>query len=212
MPTAVLLHGTGDSPASWALVRASLGEDWTVLSPPPEEMKRTLLPPGRLTLVGHSYGGWEALRWAAARPDRVAHLVLIEPVLFGLLEGHDDDALAEVQAASSPFSLRSLIDFWGGPGAWDRVPLDRQFRLMAEEPRIRRQVARVARLPIDAEAMAALDVRTTVVCGTETVGPAIALCKRLADVLPKATLTMIEGAGHHSIRTHVDDVVAAITG
>jgi len=125
MPTAVLLHGTGDSPAAWGRVREALGEDWDVLCPAPEEMRRTLLPPGRMTLVGHSYGGWEALRWAAAKPDRVDHLVLVEPVLFGLLEGHDDATLARVQQASSPFSLRSLIDFWGGAGAWDALPMDR---------------------------------------------------------------------------------------
>jgi pimeloyl-ACP methyl ester carboxylesterase len=141
----------------------------------------------------------------------VEHLVLIEPVLFALLEGHDDEAWAQVRMASSPFSLRNLVDFWGGVGAWDKLPMDRQFRLMAEEPRIRRQLARAARLPIEVEAMRAFPVRTTVVCGTDTVAPSITLCRLLAEVFPEATLRMVDGAGHASIHTHPEELAALIS-
>ncbi len=202
MPTAVLLHGTGDSPKAWDLVRKELGSDWHVLRPPPEELRKTLLPPGKLTLVGHSYGGWEAVRWAAKKPERIEKLVLVEPVLFGLLAGYDEAALEAVRSASSPFSLRALLDFWGGPGTWDALPMQQQYRLMAEEPRIRRQVARVERLPIEVEEFAALDVPTIVVCGTETAAAAQRLCLRLTELMPNARLEILEDAGHDSPRSH----------
>ncbi len=59
-------------------------------------LDRLVEPHIRVHVVGHSYGGLVALRFAQCRRGRVASLSLYEPVAFGILD--DDDAeLADVR-------------------------------------------------------------------------------------------------------------------
>ena len=100
-PTVVLLTGAGDHPASWVLVRRGLSESFRVIGYDRVGMGRTDDGPGartlagyveeldgvlaaaqitgRVLLVGHSLGGLIALADAAANPDRVAGVVLVDP-------------------------------------------------------------------------------------------------------------------------------------
>jgi pimeloyl-ACP methyl ester carboxylesterase len=200
---AVLVHGTGEVPSCWNAVVAALGGDWSCSAlKRPEDLDRARVPE-RFVLVGHSYGGWEALRYAARRRSRVERLVIIEPPAFAVLQGWDDATLDAVMAvATPPISVRMMIDFWHGEGTWESLPDMRQLMLLAEEPRARRQVARASKLPAPLEALAALDVPTLVIAGTETNPAAIRVCERIAELLPQARLELLEGAGHASQRTH----------
>ena len=209
MSTAILLHGSGDSPATWATVVQALGDGWTCLRPRPEEVRRArAVEP--FVLVGHSYGGWEALRFAASEPAGLAALVLIEPVAFGVLEGWDDDALEVVRAASEPFALKSLVEFWHGPEGWTGMPANDRFRLMAEEPRLRRQGARALRLPAVVDERAAFSAPTTIAWGSETRAEEVRVCERLADLLPAAHTAVLDGARHASLRSHADAIAELI--
>lgn len=209
MPTAILLHGSGDSPAVWDNVVQALGDGWTILRPRPEEVARArAVEP--FVLVGHSYGGWEALRYAAAAPRGLAALVLVEPIAFGLLEGWDDDTLAAVRAASEPFSLRALVEFWHGPDAWTDMPAMARYRLMTEEPRLRRQAARALHLPASTELIGALGVSTTVAWGTETRDEEKRVCERLLELIPSAAGHRLEGAEHGSLRSHATQLAGLI--
>lgn len=67
-PPLVCIHGVGGSADEWEPAAQALGERATVVT----EMPAT----GRFALAGHSYGGVQALRFAAERPERVAALVL----------------------------------------------------------------------------------------------------------------------------------------
>ena len=80
---AVDLYGSGQSP-SWPAVRPlSLADEVALLGP-------VFATAGeRCHLVGHSYGGAVALEAALAAPERVASLVLFEPVLFSVLLAED---------------------------------------------------------------------------------------------------------------------------
>ncbi len=212
MRSVVLVHGTGEVPASWNGVISALGRGWeTTALRRPEDMARARLP-DRYVLVGHSYGGWEALRHAAKQRVRVERLVIIEPPAFALLEGWDDEALAFVRGIASPFTLGAMVDFWHGAGAWDRLPANRQFQLMAEETRIRRQIARASKLPASLETLRELTVPTVVVAGDRTHPIAIRVCERIVELLPEAELRILEGVGHSSPRTHPELVADAIRG
>lgn len=85
-------------------------------------------------LLGHSYGGFVALKAALARPRLVETLALYEPVIWGGLASHrgchihevvkrfdPELLLLEKSAAGSEAYLSRFIDYWNGPGAWDAM-------------------------------------------------------------------------------------------
>jgi pimeloyl-ACP methyl ester carboxylesterase len=106
-PTVVLIAGRNDTALSWGPVlaalagrvravaydRAGLGDSDPDLKTPSTE--RTVADLSRLVNVvstgpclvaGHSYGGLLGLLLAASRPDQLAGLVLVDPVVPGLLD------------------------------------------------------------------------------------------------------------------------------
>ena len=103
-PAVVLVHGSvADGEATWAEQRA-LAERWTLVVPdrpgfganPPVDrvdfesdapLVAELLGDGA-HLVGHSYGGVVSLLAAAARPEAVRSLTVVEPPAFGAARGH----------------------------------------------------------------------------------------------------------------------------
>jgi pimeloyl-ACP methyl ester carboxylesterase len=106
----------------------------------------------RVHLVGHSYGGLVALRFAQCRSDRVASLSVYEPVVFRMLD--DDDAeltdvrrLAErvsrlVAAGRRHDAAQAFVDFWSGDGSYTSLPLPAQVSI----------ARRVDKLPLDFQA------------------------------------------------------------
>jgi pimeloyl-ACP methyl ester carboxylesterase len=106
-PTVILIAGRNDTALSWGPVlaalagrvravaydRAGLGDSDPDFKTPSTE--RTVADLSRLVNVvstgpclvaGHSYGGLLALLLAASRPDQLAGLVLVDPVVPGLLD------------------------------------------------------------------------------------------------------------------------------
>jgi pimeloyl-ACP methyl ester carboxylesterase len=101
-PCVVLLPGGGATATAWSAVAGQLASARRVLAVDPvgqpapgsgtpmrwrtpddvarwlEQVLDTLLVE-QVTLVGHSYGAWMALRHAMAFPDRIARLVLVDP-------------------------------------------------------------------------------------------------------------------------------------
>src|SRR6185312_1279518 len=60
-----------------------------------------------MVLVGHSRGGWQAAYIAARWPDRVSHLVLIDPARITFDSASDvDDFYGPVRAQLGPFASR----------------------------------------------------------------------------------------------------------
>lgn len=106
---AVFLHGVGAAgPAAWP-EQVVLGEERPctflkrlVPGDNPDQVIPALLDacPGRLHLVGHSYGAVVALLIATHHPCRVASLTLIEPAAFALSadEPHSAAHIAAMEA------------------------------------------------------------------------------------------------------------------
>lgn len=136
-PRVVLVHGFLDQAATWHGVGARLaaagrcalapdhrGHGQSDPNPPghhyafPEYVADldaliAALPPGPLTLVGHSMGGTIAALWASLRPERLAQLVLVDGLGPPTLS--DDDAIDVYQTflddqAAPPPEVKRLAD------------------------------------------------------------------------------------------------------
>ncbi|HJK97397.1 MAG TPA: alpha/beta hydrolase [Polyangiaceae bacterium LLY-WYZ-14_1] len=176
-------------------------------------------PPGRVHLVGHSYGGVVALQAARERPDVVGRLVLFEPVLFGLIRRQvspdrlrsylpfDEGFFARDPDGGVADFLERLVDFWNGPGAWAALGPERRAPFLAAGHKVRAEVVAVAvaREDGDREGYRGVPAPTLVVTGGRTAPPVgAALGAAVAAELPDATHVVMEDAGHMGPVTHPD--------
>lgn len=158
-------HCSGSSSGQWSAMAERLGDSYRVVavdlagyggSPPWADDESPSIAgevarladigrrlPEPVHLVGHSYGGAVALRYALSDPGRVASLVLYEPVPFALLRhGASGRApLEEIRCVATAIdaamaagevgvAARRFFDYWSGQGTWDQLLPDVQQRLM----------------------------------------------------------------------------------
>ena len=86
----------------------------------------------RVHVVGHSYGGLAALRFAQRMRGRAASLTLYDPVVFRALDNEEpalvavrklaDQVAALVAAGQRHDAARAFVDFWGGEGSFAALP------------------------------------------------------------------------------------------
>lgn len=153
----VMLHSAMSSKMQWFYLMKSLGEKFHTIAvdlqgygesrfPANTENYRltdeiehieTMLngiitPEEKFHLIGHSYGGATALRWAHELKDRVLSLTLFEPVAFHLLPA-DDETVQEdryvarevaslVNGNKCPEAVKFFIDHWNGKGYYEILP------------------------------------------------------------------------------------------
>jgi len=165
-----------------------------------------------IQVIGHSYGGVLALILALARPERIRRLTLIEPVVFRLLEGRDEEALAPVRNAHLAFAdfgpnqmergLAALLDYWFGPGSWDRAPEKLRQLMFDDGDTIRNQMEHAATYDPPIEQIKKLRVPTTLISGAASQASARSTVRVLEELLPNAERFEVEGARHNLIHTH----------
>ncbi len=233
-PALVLLHGFTNSGASWQPVISGLGERYRAIAPDIRghasagAAEPTLsaviddvaaLTPEPFALVGYSQGGRIALHVALALPHRVTRLVLI-----GASPGLADDAereqrrLADERLAERIESL--TIDEFARQ--WAQTPI------LADLPPDLAAVAHADRLQSSPQGLAAalrnlgtgslpsvwnrlpeLRMPVTLLAG-ERDAKFTALANEMARCIPRATVTVVPGAGHAVHLERPDAVVAAL--
>lgn len=175
-------------------------------------------------LVGHSYGGGVALRFAMDHPERLHSLTLIEPSSFHILKGAaggDAHLLDEIRAVADAVShgvicgdyasgMRTFIDYWGGAGSWASLPDDRKAQFAQLAVYVAHHFWSLIEENTPLAAYAAIDVPTLIVCGTRSPAPSRAITRLLAETLPRARHRTIRDAGHMSPITHAAEVNALV--
>jgi len=178
-------------------------------------------------LVGHSYGAAVALRFAADRPEQLRSLTLIEPVAFHLLcgapEGTAEHGLfREVAALAADVTqsategdgrrgMARFIDYWNGAGSWMRLRPEAQSALARQAPRVALDFRAAMTDPTRLRALHGIAVPTLVLRGSLSPSPTRRIAALVAQVLPRARLQTIAGAGHMLPLSHREAVNAAIT-
>jgi pimeloyl-ACP methyl ester carboxylesterase len=175
-------------------------------------------------LVGHSYGGGVALRFALSHPRRLLSLTLIEPSAFHVLKEVDASEaplLDEIRAVAEAVNrgvicgdyasgMQTFIDYWGGTGSWDSLPEDKKAKFMQLAVHVAHHFWGLIEEKTLLAAYAAIDVPTLIVSGTLSPAPSRAITRLLAEALPRARHRTIRNAGHMSPITHPAEVNALV--
>jgi len=175
-------------------------------------------------LVGHSYGGGVALRFALSQPERLRTLTLVEPSSFHILraaEGSDARLLDEIRAIADAVNhgvicgdyvsgMQIFIDYWGGPGSWEGLPDDKKAQFAQLAVYVAHHFWSLIEEKTPLSAYAAIDVPTLIVCGTSSPAPSRAITRLLAETLPRARHRTIRNAGHMSPITRPAEVNALV--
>jgi pimeloyl-ACP methyl ester carboxylesterase len=177
-------------------------------------------------LIGHSYGGAVALRTALKRPERIATMTLIEPVAFNLLRdgGAAERALlGEVGELASTVAegarsgdawgaMAAFVDYWTGPGAWSRAPVESRARLAAQVHKVTQDFHAVFTDPVALVAYRWLRIPALLVSGAASPAPVRRIAELLSAALPDARQAVVQGAGHMLPLSHAGTLGALIRG
>ena len=205
LPVVVLVHGVNDQAGSWFLVAPALARTHRVIIPDlpghgESEPKKGPLPislmverlhaiigNARVTLIGNSLGGWIAMLYTLAHPERVSRLVLeasgglARPIESPVIAHSRDDATIILRNVHGPRFQ---------PQEW---MIEALLQRATSAPMLR--VTEVAEHYVDTR-LGEIETPTTIVWGADdgVVPPAYA--EELRQGIAHATLHVIEGAAH----------------
>jgi 3-oxoadipate enol-lactonase len=220
----VLLHGFPLSMSMWDPIRSGLAQEARVITPDLRGFGASDKPEGdygmaaladdvqalldalgldRVVLGGHSMGGYVALRFADAHPDRLAGLILVDSrAEADTPEGRQrrDAAAARVGKEGGPAFLDEFVPNLVGPATRERSP-----RFVAE---LRASAAEVPDhvlvgclrgmrdRPDSTPVLPRITVPALLIVGADDTITPPASAQAMASALPAASLTVIPGAGH----------------
>lgn len=202
----------GEGPLSLDEEAAAIGEAYAGTTP--------------FHLVGHSYGGAVALKFALCFPERLRSLTLIEPSCFHVLRtsgGEHAHLLDEIRGVAEAVNrgvlsgdyrggMAIFMDYWGGPRTWDALPEQRKAQFADLAVHIAHHFWSLIEEQTPLQAYASVDVPTLILCGTKSPGPSRTIARMLADTLPQARHRTVRDAGHMSPLTHPADVNPLVVG
>jgi pimeloyl-ACP methyl ester carboxylesterase len=207
----VLVHGFGDSAETWSLVLPRLKHEWRIVAPDLAGFGRTLIPPEgmrfsvltdylsrfldvvgvqKAALAGNSLGGAIAIRYAAAHPERVSHLFLLDSA--GLHPGatiHAPQAKTREEARQTvrnvsgndlPYLPRFILD---DVVRRAQEPARQQYRESGEPTNVLRYLTRI-------------EAPTTIVWGERDGLILTEQADRMHEAIEGSELIVLPGTGH----------------
>lgn len=155
-------------------------------------------------LIGHSYGGALALRYALRDARGVRSLTLYEPAAWDLLldDPSQDifdlarDVESKVAAGNFSTAARVFVDYWNGAGSWDRLAPFHQERIAQEMKQVVAHFSALFTDPLSLSAYASLRMPVLLLSGE--LGPQCGrrTSRLLADAMRGAALKVFPTAGH----------------
>ncbi len=202
-------YGEGDypqNPSSFSLVDEALRIDTIITE---------LIGTEHFHLVGHSYGGATALRFAYDNQERLESLSLYEPVAFHLL-GENDPALAEIlQLVDSinrcieekDFSqaTRMFVDFWSGEGSYNGIGEAKRNHLDGLIPKVALDFQAGINEPLTIKDYKQIDLPVCLITSPQSPLPTRQIVASLEEALPQSQLHSTDG-GHMAPITNAEGV------
>lgn len=207
----MLLHGFGDSAAGWSQVAGPLSASRKLVAidlaghgpsapiTPPLAMDDILTSVeiatadlgNDLILMGNSLGGWVAMRFALAHPDRVERLILINAA--GLPQAVEKDLLMPRTRARVRERNRAVFGDSPPPAPWFVCD---QLIAMAREPKLESLWNNLGLEPRLDAALPALHAPATLIWGTPDPLFPEEYAERLRAALGAQEIRWLPGCGH----------------
>ncbi|MFL2957908.1 MAG: alpha/beta fold hydrolase [Candidatus Thalassarchaeaceae archaeon] len=99
-----------------------------------------------IDIIGHSYGGFIALKLAKKYPEKIRKIATHEPIVWGCLQFTEkEDLRDEFGEVTEKFFtenldpedfIRDFVDYWNNTGTWDSMPEERKKMWMNLQPKI----------------------------------------------------------------------------
>jgi lipase len=172
-------------------------------------------------LVGFSWGGATALRVAAAAPEIVDSLAVIEPEAYALLRTENADAYthirglrdrwrAHVRAGRCYEAFEEFIDFYNGPGSFARWPPPRREAFLAVQKARGDLWDVLFDELLTPDALATVTAPVHIIEGSQTSTVDHAICDIVRNHITHAQHTLIQSAGHMIPLTHPEPLTHAL--
>lgn len=241
-PTIMMVHGSPGEGRAWVNVVKPLAQGHRILTPDlPGYGRSDPLPPdtphqtaalaaavaelaarqeGAIWLCGHSYGANVALHAAVRLGQKVAGLILVEPVFLRVLELAGDAQFESARAffsdyvaraeASEPDAIGLMIDFWCGKGYFGRLPERVKAFLDAMAPKNARDVRASFSETLSVADLQMLTIPVSIATGDQSPKIAESIAAACQRLMPNAMTTKIQGATHLLLDTHATQVAGLI--
>jgi pimeloyl-ACP methyl ester carboxylesterase len=169
---------------------------------------------GKVSIVGHSFGGSVAMKAAALFKNRVRRLVLIEPNPFYLLNQYGRaEAFQEAvnlrdaikingQAGTWEVAAEKFANYWAGAGSWDAMPDDRKSKFtQALKPNLYEWDAVMNEKTTLSEWESSLPKDTTVLSAADTVRSIDEIVVLIKENVSGWNFKQINRGGHMAVMT-----------
>ncbi len=174
-----------------------------------------------IRLAAHSFGANVALAIALGGRVAIDRLVLFEPVTMRILPVvGEDEAFAAAQSTFEHYvervrrgdqrAVEIMIEFWFGPGAFERMPAPVQNYLIERAEVNVRDVGSNFAERYSPEMLHDLDIPTTIIYGGASPAITRTIACAMAGALGNASTEIIDGASHAMLVTHPRQVAAMI--
>ncbi|MDA5093917.1 alpha/beta fold hydrolase [Aliiroseovarius sp. KMU-50] len=172
---------------------------------------------GKISIVGHSFGGCVAMMAAAMFNNKVRRLVLIEPNPFYLLQKFEraeayqeavilrDAIKSNGKSGTWAAAAEVFANYWTGAGSWDAMPDDRKAKFArALIPNFHEWDAVMNEVKSFAEWQRDLPNDTTIVSARDTVRSIREIVELMKEHVPEWRFKQIERGGHMAAMTKPD--------
>lgn len=164
-------------------------------------------------LLGHSYGGFIALKATLARPDKVSALCLYEPVMWGGLASYRQCPIEDVVREFDPHLrlldkslagtegyLQTFIDYWNGPQSWANMTELQRKPVIAGAEKIAAEVFEVVTDKTPHTDYRSIEQPVHLLHGTTSPQEVLSMKDILSQTLPQVTTACIPGGHMNPIR------------
>jgi pimeloyl-ACP methyl ester carboxylesterase len=174
-------------------------------------------------LAGHSYGGVVALAIALRGHVTLGALALLEPVAVSMLRmAGDREAYESTKAVfdayiagvedGQPHTVRTMVDFWFGSGAFDRMPEPLKAYMVRQAAVNVRDVRAAFREDYSPAACRRLGIPVTTLVGGRSPAVTHKIAQAIAAHAPKGSVMTLDTATHAMTTTHAEAVAHALAG